>query len=199
MVAKIKKNIPNIWKSRIKAFIHNYFDSIHYYLIDRQIFNTEIKSTKHIIFVCKGNICRSAFAEYLMQRRINDSHIKIESCGIKVGQEYFSPKEAIKSAKIFGVELSNHLSKGLIACDFDKADLILAMEYNQYKKLVNNYPKKKDNIKLLRQYSPFPYSLFCNIDDPFGCKIDQFNKCFNLIYITLKQLDKKCLNFSKII
>ena len=188
MFAKIKKYIPNIWKSKIKAFIRNCFDSIHYYLIDGQIFNTEIKHPKHIIFVCKGNVCRSAFAEKLMALIATDMKLKIESCGLDVDQGRHPPPESVNTARKFSCSLSGHISKGLDGCDLDNADLILSMEYKQHTRLLSILPHKKKAIKLLRSYAPFPYSVFCNIDDPYGWGKHEFRKAFRLIERSLKRI-----------
>ena len=188
MLKKIKKYIPNIWKSRIKAFIRNCFDSIHYYLIDRQIFNAEIKFPKHIVFVCKGNVCRSAFAEKLMVLITTNTELKIESCGLDVDQGHHPPVESVETAKEFSCSLFGHISKGLDDCDPDNADLILSMEYKQHTRLLSILPHKKKAIKLLRSYAPFPYSIFCNIDDPYGWGKDEFRKAFCLIDRSLKKI-----------
>lgn len=188
MFEGIKKCIPNIWKSRIKAFLRNCFESIHYYLIDGQIFNTKFKTPKHIIFVCKGNVCRSALAEKLMDLVAADMNLKIESCGLDVNQGINPPIESIAVAKEFACNLSGHISKGLDKCDLENADLILSMEYNQHTRLLSILPHKKKAIKLLRSYVPFPYSIFCNIDDPYGWGKDEFRKAFRLIDKSLKKI-----------
>ena len=188
MFEGIKKYIPNIWKSRIKAFLRNCFDSIHYYLIDGQIFNTKIKPSKHIIFVCKGNVCRSAFAEKLMNLVVTNTELKIDSCGLDVDQGSHPPVESIKVAKEFSCSLFGHISKGLAECDPENADLILSMEYNQHTRLLSILPHKEKAIKLLRSYAPFPYSIFCNIDDPYGWGKDEFRKAFHLIDKSLQKI-----------
>jgi protein-tyrosine phosphatase len=89
-----------------------------------------------------------------------------------------SPHEAVRAAGKIGLDLSSHLSKGIGCCDIENADLILAMEYWQYRKLVQMFPQKSGKIKLLREFTPFPENLLCNIYDPFGLSQRHFEQCF---------------------
>ena len=117
-----------------------------------------------------------------------DMNLKIESCGLDVNQGINPPIESIAVAKEFACNLAGHISKGLDKCDLENADLILSMEYNQHTRLLSILPHKKKAIKLLRSYAPFPYSIFCNIDDPYGWGKDEFRKAFRLIDKSLQKI-----------
>lgn len=104
--------------------------------------------------------------------------IKIESCGLDVEQGIFSPSEAIKVGREFGVDLTGHRSKGLAACDMEEADEIIAMEYGQVERLKEMLPAKKEKIRLLRDFAPWPDRLMCNIFDPCGLGESEFRRCF---------------------
>jgi protein-tyrosine phosphatase len=112
---------------------------------------------------------------------MNSKALSIESCGLDAEGGTPSPVEAIVAARRFGLELEKHLSKDFKNCEFENADLILAMEFWQYRKLIALFPAKKNNIGLLRGFAPFPENLLCNIDDPFGKSQDYFHKCFSQI------------------
>jgi protein-tyrosine phosphatase len=112
---------------------------------------------------------------------MNSKSLSIESCGLDAEGGTPSPVEAIVAARRFGLELEKHLSKDFKNCDFENTDLILAMEFWQYRKLIALFPSKKNNIGLLRGFAPFPENLLCNIDDPFGESQDYFHKCFSQI------------------
>lgn len=166
-----------IIKRNTRLFVRNIYESLLY----RFVRGREVSGhTRRIVFVCMGNICRSAFAEYLMKSLAKDKNISIESCGLNADVRP-SPVEAIISAKSFGLDLEGHLSKGLDCCDLENADLILAMELWQFRKLIEIFPHKKGNIKLLREFTPFPENIFCNINDPFGQPVAVFEKCFRQI------------------
>lgn len=165
-------------KKECKALFKNIYESILYCLTRGR---SAVRTPKKIVFVCKGNICRSVFAEHLMKAETKGKLLLIESCGLCVDKRTPSPLEAKITARKFGLDLDGHLSKGWECCEFDNADLILAMEFYQYRKMVEFFPHKKENIKLLREFAPFPENLFCNIYDPFGQSGNKFEKCFRQI------------------
>ena len=169
-----------------KLFVRNIYESVLY----RFVCNRRSEGyTRRIVFVCMGNICRSAFAEYLMRSIAKGKLLSIESCGLNVSVRTPSPLEAIVTAKAFGLDLDGHLSKGIECCDIESADLILAMEFWQFKKLTDLFPHKRENIRLLREYAPFPENILCNINDPFGQSEATFEKCFRQIERSITSID----------
>ena len=163
---------------------------MRYYLVDGALFTPE-KQWHHVIFVCKGNVCRSAFAEYRLKKMLGSEKAIIESCGLDVDQGKYPPVETIRNAEKFACDMSTHVSKGIDKCDFLNADLILPMEYGQHQRLIALFPEKKNQIKLLRSYAPWPQQLFCNIDDPYGWGDRIFIHSFALIEQSLKKLAKR--------
>lgn len=165
-------------KTDCKLLVRNIYESVLYRFARSRRASGH---AKRVAFVCMGNICRSAFAEYLMRSVTKGKLFSIESCGLNVDVRTASPLEAKIAAKTFGLDLEGHLSKGLECCDLENADLILAMELWQFRKLIEIYPHKKENIKLLREFAPFPENILCNINDPFGHSVIKFEKCFRQI------------------
>lgn len=110
-----------------------------------------------------------------------------ESCGLKFEIREPSPVEERSTAKMFGLDFEGHLPKGRENCDLAKTDLILAMESCQFRGLIELFSNKRRNIRLLREYSPFPEKLLCNINDPFGQYENVFEKCS-------KQIERSVVN-----
>lgn len=188
MSFQIKKYIPNTIKRVIKLFFRNCLQSMNYYIIDGQILNRKQPSFSSVAFLCKGNVCRSPFAEVRF-RQIGKNHIAtVMSCGIDVDQGIAPPQDAIKVAAEYSCNLEEKRSVGLKECQLDSADLILVMEYGQFKELINMYPDKSKKIHILRSFAPFPDFLFCNIDDPYGCGEKAFRKTYKLINKSLSGL-----------
>jgi protein-tyrosine phosphatase len=174
MLSIIKRVLPNPFKRKARRFLQNMIDSPVYLLSRHRFIDQNIR---HIVFVCKGNICRSAFAENYLKYFIKEN-IRIESGGLDVDQGNFSPVDAIAVSRKFKVDLSRHHSKGLSFCDLQNADLILPMEFAQYLRLIAIYPEYKEKTRLLRDFAPWPERFFCNIFDPFGHGQDEFHLCF---------------------
>ncbi|GFO63697.1 protein-tyrosine-phosphatase [Geomonas paludis] len=158
-------------------------------LIDLIRYSAQIQKAKtltfdRVLFVCKGNICRSAFAAGYLKNF--DTSLKVESRGLQVDREVRSPNTAISAAIRHGVDLTGHYSRPVTAHDVNGADLILAMEYSQYHNLREMFPSSKDKIHLLGCYSTASYKLCLNIYDPFGREEKDYDACFNKI--------KTCIN-----
>ncbi|HNS79497.1 MAG TPA: glycosyltransferase, partial [Syntrophorhabdus sp.] len=181
----IKKYIPRTVKRTVKLFMKNIIDTLKY-RISYWRKPEGLKGIKHVVFVCKGNICRSAFAEYILKKM--KPGMVIESCGITCDQGNAPPLQAIIIAKNYQVDLSSHRSQTINYSAIDQADMIIAMEFDQYCDLQKMFPEIKDKIRLLRDFNTFPDSLLCNINDPYGCEPSEFDKCFSLIMRSVKSL-----------
>lgn len=178
-------------KREIKLLLKNCAYSVLY--VFRRITSRKIELTNNILFVCKGNICRSAFAEYRFKMIVqeNRDHLIIRSCGLEANPSGQSPNDALTVAGEYGVELTNHVPKPVTSSYVDDADILLAMEYRQLKEIKKKYPMHKEKIRLLREFAPFPHNLLVNIDDPYGWDIPAFRKSFAMIDKSLLGLIKR--------
>jgi len=191
MIRKVKELIPGKFKRTAKRTFRSLLESTKYWLIKP---GSDKKQFRHIVFVCQGNICRSVFAEYYLRAHVSDESTKIESCGLDVVKAGSSPQLAVQVGRDFGLDLGSHLSKSYLVCDIQKADLIVPMEYPQYRKLIEMYPDYKHKIQLLRDFSPWPEKLMCNIYDPYGLEETDFRQCFGHMKKALERLSKIAIN-----
>ena len=176
MNRSLKKFIPTVYKSYIKRIFKNLKDSLCYQFYKRK----QNIAFNNIIFVCKGNVCRSVFAD-LYFKKINTINMNIDSCGLDVDQGGNPPNEAIQVAREFDIDMSHNIAKNICMIGLNKGDLIIAMEFDQYKRLINDFPQHKQNIRLLKDYLPWPARLQCNIADPYGSDVKEFRRCFTII------------------
>jgi len=187
MIRQVKKIIPAKFKRDASRTFRSLSESPKYWLTRHK---SDRKQFRHIVFVCQGNVCRSVFAEYFLRTHVSDKSVKIESCGLDVGTEGPSPQPAVKVSRGFGLDLRSHLSKSYAACDLQKADLIVPMEYPHYRRLIEMYPECKHKIQVLRDFSPWPERLMCNIYDPYGLGEAEFRQCFEHMTKALECLSK---------
>ena len=63
-----------------------------------------------IMFICTGNICRSAMAKALFQKMVeeNNKNIEVYSSGISAYTGDEPTYNAIEAMKEYGIDLSNH-------------------------------------------------------------------------------------------
>ncbi len=84
-----------------------------------------------ILILCLGNICRSPTAEVILQAQIANAGLKIavDSAGTAGWHEGRPPDpRTIAAARQNGLELSHLRARQLRAADFQRFDLILAMD-----------------------------------------------------------------------
>lgn len=130
-------------------------------------------SIDRLVFVCSGNICRSAFAE-IVARSIG---IETISAGIHAVDDAPANEQAVITAKTMGYDLSAHRTTPIMYPILRKNDLLVAMEPWQANLLVNDLARRHFTTLLGMWGSPMrPY-----ISDPFQCSPAYFEHCFNYI------------------
>ncbi|MBA1438081.1 MAG: low molecular weight phosphotyrosine protein phosphatase [Epsilonproteobacteria bacterium] len=92
-----------------------------------------------VLFVCLGNICRSPIAEGVAKELIESHalHVTIDSAGTGDWHIGEPPcKNSIKVAKEHGVDISHLRARKVTKEDFEKFDLLVALDANNLADLV---------------------------------------------------------------
>lgn len=99
---------------------------------------------RRLVFVCQGNICRSAFAEVAAR----SAGLRAASFGLSAASGRGAHGPAIAAAAALGYDLSAH--RALDASDYvpESGDLLLAMEVRQLHRLAAD-PRLADRPRLL--------------------------------------------------
>lgn len=149
---------------------------------------------KNIMFVCTGNICRSAMAHGYMQYKINNEYDKnnflISSCGTHAINGEKSTNNAILAMKEYSVDLSNHRSTNVRDIDIENYDLILCMTTQHKENIIYLYPKLKGKVYTLKEYVD-NNDEYKNIDDPWGFDINVYKDCAKEIVDNVDKLIEK--------
>lgn len=151
---------------------------------------------KSFLFVCKGNICRSPFAEH-MARNIAGSRrlgtMLFCSGGLEVSTSSPPPEEALRAAREFGVHHGTHRSRAVTYDMVKASDMTLAMELRHFLALRNCFPEFTGKIFLLPLFeedsAPWHrgYRRY-TIPDPYDKPSEQFLACFRRIAGCLDKL-----------
>lgn len=133
---------------------------------------------RKIMFICTGNICRSAMAEYIMKKKIYEKKLSdkflICSAGIDAYGGESPTYEAITVMKNeYGIDLSNHRATAIRESDIENMDLILCMTSSHKNTLNLIYPNLKEKIFLIKEY----VGLEGNVADPYGGTINTYSNC----------------------
>lgn len=147
-----------------------------------------------LLFVCKGNICRSPFAERLTARLTRESGapVRCVSAGFEASLDGRSPDAAQTAARAFGVTLDDHRAQPLTATLMAEADLVIVNEQAHVERLARQYPRQAGKVFLLPLAAPDAargagYRRF-NIADPYGHPEPVFAECYTYIDQALRGL-----------
>ncbi|KAB0633583.1 low molecular weight protein-tyrosine-phosphatase [Burkholderia latens] len=113
-----------------------------------------------ICFVCLGNICRSPTAEGVMRHQVDAAgladRIAIDSAGTgdwHVGEPPDTRAQA--AAWTRGYDLSALRARQVSAADFERFDLLLAMDEANLAELRRRCPAEhRDKVRLLMEFAP---------------------------------------------
>ena len=134
-------------------------------------------SVSSVLFVCKGNICRSPLAEVYFQSLVRKmgACVTVSSAGL----ETTAGKPAHTNAKTVALQeqltLDTHTTVQVHAELLDQADIIVVMEVRQKHRIQRVYPKAKGKVVLLGY---FDAKRPLDIADPYSGTIEDFETCF---------------------
>lgn len=122
-----------------------------------------------ILVVCMGNICRSPFAEVLLDdaaRRLRgpEAPVWIHSAGIRGLGGHSAMPEMLDEASARGLDLSRHVARGVTVASLVEPDLVLAMTAAQRDHLTSLAPAAAPRTFSLKQLA----ELVDEIDSPDG-------------------------------
>ena len=133
---------------------------------------------RKIMFICTGNICRSAMAEKMLKRKIEERNINYKflvfSAGIYAYPDDKSTYEAIKIMKDeYGLDLSSHRATAIRESNIEDMDLILCMTSAHMNTLKSIYPNLENRIFLIKEY----VGLSGDVEDPYGGTLNTYLSC----------------------
>jgi protein-tyrosine phosphatase len=138
-----------------------------------------------ICFVCLGNICRSPTAEGVFRRLVVDARIDaqltIDSAGTgawHVG-ELPDPRSR-EAATRRGYDLT-HRARKFTSDDFDKFDLVLAMDRDNYDSL-QRLARGRTHVPMIRLLRSFDDSAPADaeVPDPYSGEVDGFEDVLDI-------------------
>ena len=141
------------------------------------------ESVERLVFVCKGNICRSAYAE-AVARSLNIDSI---SCGIHTQHDLPANKGAIRAAEVKGVDLKKHKTTPIQSLVIREGDLLVVMEPWQ----ADYIARELDESYRCSLLGLWGQPVNPHIQDPYGASSVYFNYCFNYIEKSVHEIAGK--------
>ncbi|MGI9512216.1 MAG: low molecular weight protein-tyrosine-phosphatase [Anderseniella sp.] len=139
---------------------------------------------KSILLVCLGNICRSPMAQGAVRLALDEAgmaHIATDSAGTS-GWHVGSPPDprAVKTALMREIDISDQRARQIDPADFDRFDIIAAMDRNNYARLREMQPDgSAGRVHLLLEFAgELPVR---EVPDPYYGGEDGFDHALDLI------------------
>jgi len=138
-----------------------------------------------ILLVCTANICRSPTAASVLRKVLEEAglgkHVEVASAGThdyQAGMPASAP--AVALARLRGYEIASHSARRVRPDDFDRHDMILAMDRANLEHLRAMAPtRSRPKIELLLDYG----ERFAGqeVPDPYGGSARDYERAFEMI------------------
>ena len=149
------------------------------------------QSSRSLLFVCFGNIMRSAMAEFLMKQALMGAgmqeQVRIVSAGLHASPGREAHPWAQQASADLGISLADHRAKLLTPEMVEQADCILAMDFQNKTELLTRYPTSQNKILMLSAYGEKPWQ-YREIVDPYLGDLESTRSCGRQLQICVANL-----------
>ena len=135
------------------------------------------------MFICTGNICRSAMAHWLLKQKLKDEKIEgieVYSCGIYAQDGDIPTYEAKRVMQDeYGIDISGHRATNIKNSKIKEMDLILCATSSHKMAVIDMYPELKEKVYTMKEYVNYNRKYHDKIDikDPWGYDIETYRSC----------------------
>lgn len=138
-----------------------------------------------ILFVCMGNICRSPLAEgiflHLVGKQPGVEGFDVDSAGTGGWHEGDPPdRRSIAVARRHGIDISNQRARKIRPEDFERFDVIVAMDRNNLAELTRIAPPGA--LERIHLFSNLAHGTAEDVPDPYYGDMDAFEAVYNMLF-----------------
>ena len=138
-------------------------------------------AVRRLVFVCHGNICRSAYAAELA--RLHGAEVASFGLSTQSGKPAHPPIVAAAAGR--GIDLSAHRATALADYEPHKGDYLLAMETRHLRRLAADERLRHLPRGLLGGYAPWPIP---HLHDPYEIDETYLPACLDRIEGAVRRL-----------
>ncbi len=129
-----------------------------------------LQSARDVLFVCKGNICRSPFAEAVARETLAGG-ARVTSAGLLPRPDRPCPVESVAAARELGVDLATHRSRVVTDAMMRDAQAIFTFDGGIHDDLARRFPDARARLHRLGVLAPADS---VDIRDPYGSGVEEF-------------------------
>ena len=149
-----------------------------------------LRKVRRVLFLCYGNINRSAVAQRLFEQQRADSGVQVVSAGFHAEQGRPADPLMCEVAAQAGLDMSGWQSRCVDGQMVEQADLVLVMEHAHRARLIEQHPASADKTLLLGMLPGCDAD--AEIADPYGQPPATYRRCF-------EQLQSCCAEIAELI
>ena len=153
----------------------------------------------NILFVCSANVSRSFLAENLLKRELEKENIKdisVASAGLNTFDLNEPDQNMVTYLSKIGIPPVEHHPKQISKQDVDWSNLILVMETDHAKKIMDLWPEAKPKLQVFGRFVSAGPSID-DIIDPFGRSSYHYRLAQSQISLAIKNLINNILQAKK--
>lgn len=133
-----------------------------------------------VMFICTGNICRSAMAHKLLEEKAKQKgrkDIQVYSCGVFAEQGDYPDSHAVEVMKEYQVDLRSHRATNIRQSPIKEMDLILCATNSHKYSVLQLYPDLAPKVFTMKEYVQLEDKKDIDIPDPWGYNMSTFRSC----------------------
>ncbi|MEZ4780490.1 MAG: low molecular weight protein-tyrosine-phosphatase [Flavobacteriaceae bacterium] len=147
-----------------------------------------------ILMVCLGNICRSPLAEGILKSKLPQGVFSVDSAGTSnyhIGE--LPDKRSIEVAKKNNLDITYQRGRQFSLDDFDKFDLIYAMDTSNYQNIIKLARNPEDIKKVKRILDEIPDYQLTDVPDPYYGGQNGFENVFEMLDLACQNIAERIL------
>ena len=147
-----------------------------------------------VMFICTGNICRSAMAEGMLKKMAQEEKIEAEicSCGIYAETGDEATYNAIDAMKDYDVDITSHKATNIRDSKIKEMDIILCATNTHKQNVLYLYPELKGKVYTMKEYAGIDKNgQDLDIKDPWGYDLNVYKHCAKEIQECLEKIVEK--------
>jgi len=135
----------------------------------------------HVVFVCHGNILRSAFAAALLMRELQAKlcDFIIESAGLHARPERPADPRGVVAAESMGIDLRPHSAAPLTAELVRSADLLVIMDFENEAECIARFPEAATKLRFLGAFDRSGPRATIEVPDPYTLDDAAVAQCYD--------------------